>query len=62
MAPIITGIKKGIGAITLFPDIRRRNTATYNAWDSVGRVFQAVGDSLRKAMYEQPPPNGKETG
>jgi hypothetical protein len=55
MKVFINGFTKGISSLTLFPNIPRRSLSPGNAWTSIGRGFQAVGDNIRKAMYEQPP-------
>jgi hypothetical protein len=55
MSRFINGLTKGMGSFTLFPTYTRRFSAPGGAWTSVGRAFQAVGDNMRKAMYEQPP-------
>jgi hypothetical protein len=61
MKPIVKGFVKGMSSITLFPAIPQRSSSPGNAWNSVGKAFQAVGDNMRKAMYEQPAPTPKES-
>jgi hypothetical protein len=58
MSAFINGFSKGMRFLTLFPNIPRRPLSSGDAWVSIGRGFQAVGDNLRRVMYEQPP--GKE--
>jgi hypothetical protein len=41
---------KGMGNLTLFPKIETLEAKS--PWDEVGDAFCAVGDDMRRAMYE----------
>lgn len=55
MSAFTNGFSKGMSFLTFFPHIPQRPASPAGAWESVGRAFQAVGDNIRRAMYEQPP-------
>lgn len=45
---------RGMGSIRLFPEQKTLSeTSVEAAWREVGQAFQAVGDSIRKAINEQ---------
>jgi hypothetical protein len=57
----VRGFRKGINLLTFIQDISPREISPGSAWSSVGGAFRSAGNSLRKAIYEQPAPTRKKT-
>jgi hypothetical protein len=58
--PALQGFSKGISSLTLFPTPPRRAASADNAWSSVSKAFQSVGNNMRKVLGEQQAPGFKE--
>jgi hypothetical protein len=56
---VFRGFSKGMSSLTFFPDIPRREVSPAGAWAAVGGAFQSAGNSIRKAIPEQPAPARK---